>query len=388
MMISIVPAVLSIMVMMPQEAAPKAPVDGPKDFAPIITTAVERLVAMQEDPGQWPYEGVYRVGGKIPVGYRIGGTGICGEALLRAPGYASDPARVAAIGKALTFVCDGIKEPLMSPDDYDGGYDVRGWGMCYGARFLLAAQRADAIPEPMKDRAKAATEWYLAALAKLEIPQVGGWTYSRQPGRETPCPASPFMTAPCLETLFAAKAQGFAVDPAMIERALKALAGTRADQSGFVDYAGGKGVKDKADQIPGAVGRMCAVEVAMTLAGRGSPEGLERAIEAFCAHWDALEVRRAKNGTHLAPYGVAPYYFCYAHYYAAQAIALLPEDRRSKHWTAYNELLFRTRSPEGTWNDRVFPRSANYGTAMSMMTLLMQQPGAVDPARWQPVGSE
>ena len=375
----------------PAPSAPRAPVEVPKDLAPVIATAVERLVAMQEDPGQWPYEGVYRVGGKIPVGYRIGGTGICGEALLRAPGYTDDPARVAAIGKAISFVCEGIKEPLMSPDDYDGGYDVRGWGMCYGARFLLAAQRAGAVPEAMKDQAKAATEWYLAALAKLEIPQVGGWTYSRQPGRDTPCPASPFMTAPCLETLFAAKAQGYAVDPAMIERALKALAGTTAAGSGYVDYSGGKGVKDKADQIPGAVGRMCAAEVAMTLAGRGSPERLERAIEAFCAHWDALEVRRAKTGTHVAPYGVAPYYFFYAHYYAAQGIALLPDDRREKHWAVFNALLFRTRSAEGTWNDRVFPRSANFGTAMSMMALLMQQPGAPDPARWtspSTVGSE
>lgn len=375
----------------PAPSAPREPVEVPKDLAPIIATAVERLVAMQEDPGQWPYEGVYRVGGKIPVGYRIGGTGICGEALLRAPAYADDPARVAAIAKAIAFVCEGIKDPLMSPDDYDGGYDVRGWGMCYGARFLLAAQRAGAVPEAMKDQVKAATEWYLVALAKLEIPKVGGWTYSRAPGRDTPCPASPFMTAPCLETLFAAKAQGYAVDPAVIDRALKALTGSTAKGSGYVDYSGGTGVKDTADQIPGAVGRMCAAEVAMTLAGRGSTEGLERAIEAFCAHWDALEVRRAKTGTHVAPYGVAPYYFYYAHYYAAQAIALLPEDRRSKHWATFNELLFRTRSAEGTWNDRVFPRSANFGTAMSMMALLMQQPGSVEPARWAgsaPSGSE
>ena len=375
----------------PEPAAPRAPVDVPKDLAPVIATAVQRLVAMQEDPGQWPYEGVYRVGGKIPVGYRIGGTGICGEALLRAPGFGEDPARIAAVGKALEFVCEGIKEPLMSPDDYDGGYDVRGWGMCYGARFLLAAQRAEAVPEAMKARVKAATEWYLAALAKLEIPQVGGWTYSRQPGRDTPCPASPFMTAPCLETLFAARAQGYTVDAAMVDRALKALAGTTAEASGYVDYSGGKGVRDKADQIPGAVGRMCAVEVSLTLAGRGTPARLERAIEAFCAHWDALEVRRAKTGTHVAPYGVAPYYFYYAHYYAAQAIALLPEDRRARHWSVFNELLFRTRSAEGTWNDRVFPRSANFGTAMSMMALVLQQPGAAQPAAWSspaPTGSE
>lgn len=366
----------------PDVAPASAPTAVPEDLAAVMVIAANRIVAMQEDPGQWPYEGVYRVGGKIPVGYRIGGTGICAEALLTVPGYAADPARQAAVRKALEFVCDGIREPLMSPDDYDGGYDVRGWGMCYGARFLLAAQRLGAVPEPLAERVKGATEWYLAALAKLEIPKVGGWTYSRQPGRNTPCPASPFMTAPCLETLFAAKAQGYAVDGALVERALKALAGTAAESSGYVDYAGGNGIKDKPSQIPGAVGRMCAVEVAMTLAGRGTPERLERAVEAFCAHWDALEVRRAKSGTHVAPYGVAPYYFYYAHYYAAQAIALLPADRRERHWKAYNALLFRTRSAEGTWNDRVFPRSANFGTAMSAMALAMQQPGAAEPARW------
>ncbi len=356
----------------------------PSDLAPIVTTAIERIVGMQEDPGQWPYEGVYRVGGKIPVGYRIGGTGICGEALLRAPGFTEDAARVTAVAKALAFVCDGINEPLMSPDEYDGGYDVRGWGMCYGARFLLAAERAKAIPSDLAPKAKAALEWYLAALAKLEIPKVGGWNYARQPGRDTPCPASPFMTAPCLEMYFAARAQGYTVDNALIARALKALQGTAAEQSGYVDYSGGKGIKDKPDQIPGAVGRMCATEVALELAGKGSADRLERAVTAFCEHWDALEVRRAKSGTHIAPYGVAPYYFYYAHYYAAQAIALLPEGRRAKHWEAFNRLLFRTRSDEGTWNDRVFPRSANFGTAMSTMALLMQRPDAPEPARWGP----
>jgi hypothetical protein len=57
----------------------------------------------------------------------------------------------------------------------------------------------------------------------------------------------------------------------------------------------------------------------------------------------------------------------------------------------FNELLFRTRSAEGTWNDRVFPRSANFGTAMSMMALVLQQPGAAQPAAWSspaPTGSE
>ena len=39
--------------------------------ATLITAAVLQLVAIQEG-GEWPYEGVYRVGGEIPIGYRIG----------------------------------------------------------------------------------------------------------------------------------------------------------------------------------------------------------------------------------------------------------------------------------------------------------------------------
>src|SRR5262245_32393133 len=38
--------------------------------AELIQTAVIELVKMQEEGGQWPYEGVYRVSGNLPVGYR------------------------------------------------------------------------------------------------------------------------------------------------------------------------------------------------------------------------------------------------------------------------------------------------------------------------------
>ncbi len=50
----------------------------------IIDLGVEQLLEIQNEDGAWPYEGVYRVNRKIPVGYRIGGTAICCEALLYA----------------------------------------------------------------------------------------------------------------------------------------------------------------------------------------------------------------------------------------------------------------------------------------------------------------
>ena len=372
----------------PKPAAAAAQAPAPELLRQAMEAGVARLVAMQEDPGQWPYEGVYRVGGKIPVGYRIGGTAICAEALLRAPGFATDAPRKAAVERAVAFVCAGIKEPLMSPDDYDGGYDVRGWGMCYGARFLVAAVQLGAVPTAQLADAKRAAQWYLDALQSLEIPKVGGWAYARGPSKDAASPPSPFMTAPCLQTLYEARAAGFAVLPDVVDRGLKALESCAAERSGFVAYAGKTTgtTKDDPGQIPGAVGRMVATESTLFLAGRSSPERLERAVTAFCDHWDALAARRAKPGTHLPPYGVAPYYFQYAHVHAAQAIALLPAERRAPLWARFDELLFRTRADDGTWNDRVFPRSANYGTATAVMSLLYQLPAPPMPAAWKREG--
>jgi hypothetical protein len=78
---------------------------------------------------------------------------------------------------------------------------------------------------------------------------------------------------------------------------------------------------------------------------------------------------------------IAPYYFYYAHYYAAQAIELLPATERPEYRRRVQELIFRTREDDGSWNDRVFPRSAAYGTAMATMSLLM--PETEKPAEWK-----
>ena len=134
------------------------------------------------------------------------------------------------------------------------------------------------------------------------------------------------------------------------------------------------------EAVPGAVGRMLAAETTLYLAGRSSIASVRSAIDAFIVHWQWLEQRRAKTGTHMGPYNIAPYYFYYAHYHAAQAVELLPEHERGEYRRRIHDLLMSTRSPEGTWNDRVFKRTANYGTAMSMMVVMM--PNAPAPATW------
>lgn len=358
------------------DAAAAAP-PIPDTIATAVQECQKALLSMQEafadnpEKSEWPYEGVYRVGGKIPFGYRVGGTAIVAQALLEAPGFSEDPSRKEAVARATAFVTKAIHEPLLSPDPsvYKGGYDVRGWGHCYGLRYLVALERAKAIPAGQEKPVAEAIAFYLAALEATEIPQAGGWNYARSPGLETPCRSSPFMTAPCVMTLFEAKAEGHAINEQVLDRALKALENCRTE-SGYIDYASQGPARDRPDQIPGAIGRMVATESALFLAGRSDQNRLRFAVNAFLVHWPELEKRRRKNGTHEPPYAVAPYYFYYGFHHAALAIELLGERERPIYRAKLAELLFSVREEDGTWNDRVFPRSANFGTAMTMSALL------------------
>ena len=92
-----------------------APSPGSNEIPERIATSLQEgsalLLEVQEGSGgaEWPYEGVYRVRSSpgdpkalvrgrsaIPIGYRVGGTGICAQAMFQAPGYADHPKRVVA----------------------------------------------------------------------------------------------------------------------------------------------------------------------------------------------------------------------------------------------------------------------------------------------------
>lgn len=347
-----------------------------------IAVGIARLLEMQEGEGtrEWPYEGVYRVreGSEpvIPIGYRVGGTSIVAGTLMTSPGYAEDEARQAAVARGLDFVLASMEHPLMNPK-YSGGYDVRGWGHCYALWFLCRMQRLELTPAARRDDVKRAIRWYIAALEEIEIPEQGGWSYSRGPELANPSPPSAFMTAPCCQALFEARALGERVDAKVVERALDALENGLVE-SGAVTYAIGS--ENQSDRVPGAVGRMLATETTLALAGRGTPARVRAALDAFLVHWHWLDARRAQGGTHVRPYSVAPYYFYYAHYFAALAIELLPDGERAEYRERVRELLYTNRLENGTWNDRVFPRTANYGTALSVLALAMSE--VAPPARW------
>ena len=66
----------------------------------------------------------------------------------------------------------------------------------------------------------------------------------------------------------------------------------------------------------------------------------------------------------------------------AQAIEMLPLRERAEYRRHLHRLLFSVQEEDGTWNDRVFDRSAKYGTSMAVLSLLMKD--APVPARFKP----
>lgn len=318
---------------------------------------------------EWPYEGVYRervAGAKlpqIPAGYRVGGTSIGGLFLLEALPYLEEGERDEARGavqRALGFVLDSQGWPEMSAG-FSRSYDVRGWGHAYGLWFLLRARAEESLPEDLAERFDAAITAYIETLEATEIEGGGGWNYSRRSRGDAPAAASSFMTASTLITLFLAAESGFDVDADVIERALATLEASRVGDDEFAyGYTSAGGLS----KVPGTIGRSPMVEIALDLAGRGDEARLLTAVEAFFEHWDELEARRQKTGTHEGDYGIAPYYFFYAQLGAALAIERCPEKARAGLREQLTARLIQTRDAAGTWNDRVFDRSAAFGTSM------------------------
>jgi hypothetical protein len=373
------------------DAAAAAPVKFTKTPKPVdveaaTKEAIAALLRLPEgdDRDQWPYEGVYREDqGQLPVGYKVGGTAIVCLAMIAAPGYRDDAARVAAVERGVAFILKTLDVPRMQNSNV-GNYDVRGWGHIYGLTLFLELLDHKLAPAAHAAAIAEKAKWLVQALCESAIPESGGWNYAR--ARESwmspNSRASTFMTPPALQALFHAKARGYEVDDKVVDQALAALERARSEPGGYAysapaDSQNGVPAGKLAfmDQVPSSAARATACEATLLLAGRGDQERLHRAVLRFFANWDYLAERKSQLGTHVQPYGIAPYYFLYGHLYAAQAIELLDDSRygseKEELRTQMRAFLARSRDADGSWNDRQFPRSAGFGTAMAILCLWM-----------------
>ena len=326
----------------------------------LINLAARRLVGLQEDDGAWPYEGVYRVGPKsvIPVGYRVGGSSIVCSALISAR-LDNRAEADAAVAEGTRLILGELAHPLMKPSEANR-YDVRVWGHIFALDYFCRLKASGGYDE-LTELTNPWIQTLVDALVVEEVPG-GGWNYATK--RRHGC----FVTATALQALLLANEAGATVPAELFQRGAAILRKTRITknaESGAFQYSGTAGN----DTLPGSIARAPLCETTLLLLGEGDQQRLAQAIEAFHTHWDELEKRRKKTGTHMPPHGVAPYYFYFGHRYVAQAIRLLPDAEQDEAFARFVSVLLRTKDPDNTWNDRVFDRSKAYGTAMSILAL-------------------
>ena len=405
---------LALILLAPLAASPQdaeAPKD--KDVKQAVDRAVELLLASQEnyvpdspvgrvresqfdewqsgerkrldelaDPkagSEWPYEGVYRVGpdGRIPPGYRIGGTSIVCLSLFDAPGYDKDKDRKDAIARAMVFVLDTLENDPGMVAGPKRGYDVRGWGHAYALRFLLRAKELGRIKKDQIERVESMIPHLLGCLEANENPG-GGWNYANNNS------SSPFMTPSTLIALYEAKDQGYAFDPQLVERGLASLERGRTAETGSYSYSIGR--RNRSEPMAASAARSAASELVLFQAGRSDSERLKTAIDGFFANWDHLFDRKSKQGTHEGEFSIAPYYFFYGHTYTALAIEYLPKEERAKYRTMMRETLWRTLEDDGGWNDRIFPRTRSFSTAMSLIAIQAEDMPTIPEWKSAPAG--
>ncbi len=311
---------------------------------------------------EWPYEGVYRISpkGQIPSGYRVGGTAIVCEALLEAPGVGNE--RREAIERGIGFMLEMISTDEGMAPRKQSNYDVRGWGQAYALKFFLRALETDVVEKKkLRSGMEKAIPHLIGCLEMGQVPG-GGWNYA---GRGV----SPFMTGSTLLALFHAREAGYDVSTEMVESALDALEGARGES---IAYAYSGRLRNPNEAMEGACARSAIAELCLFRAGRSDVVKLRAAVDGFFTerNWKELLVRKSQQGTHVAPYSVAPYYFFFGHTYAALAAEHLPEAERAPYREKLRELLWRTIEGQGAWNDRIFPRTESYSTAMSVLALI------------------
>lgn len=332
--------------------------EPPLERTELIERAAARLVEIQDKDGAWPYEGVYRVRGEIPVGYRVGGTAIVCAALLDAP-LKDRAAADKAIRRGVELVLKELEHPLMETSTVNR-YDVRVWGHIYALDTLVRLAASGRFAD-LDEQTRTWRERLVASLREEQL-EDGGWNYANRDEHAT------FVTAPALQALMLADRHGLDVPDELMERGAKALAASRGDNGAF-SYSGVTAVMGGTEKIPGSIARNAVCESTLLMLGQGDPARIQPAIDAFHEHWDELEKRRKKSGTHEPPYGIAPYYFYYGHRYIAQAISLLPQESRASEHVRFEAVLRKTLDADHTWNDRVFERSRAFGTAMSVLAL-------------------
>ena len=316
--------------------------------------ALAYLVENQNPDGSWAsgaIEGVLDIGYAVSSFYdwQLGAHCLALLALLQAP---STPEREVALRAGVDWWL-GTRMPKRG-NDWDNDAIWAGlYGMVCG-QALSEDSRFQGAEEAAVIAAR--RDAFLDLLVRNQVP-TGGWAYYDDPiYSRRPKWATSFSTALVLPTMRRALELGVLDDPAVLRRGIRYVERCRLP-NGAYEYdlrpvprvPMGESIND----VKGSLGRIQVCQWALTVCGSDQVDHakLRTGLEEFFQHHRFLDIARMRPIPHEAYYANAGYFYFFGHYYAAEAIELLPEDEQESYHARLRPHILKTLREDGSCCD-------------------------------------
>jgi hypothetical protein len=196
----------------------------------------------------------------------------------------------------------------------------------------------------------------------------GAWSYSRRFGQNWRGNERTHSvnTGLAVWVLARAKAAGLAVDEDALAGGVKALVAMRKEPAAYTYMWPGKPNFETDDA---SIARAPLCDTALLRVGRVSRDDVRASLDVFMK----LRMELRATGKTSTPYWLPPhaytsYFFHFAYYHAAGALAELGDAQAKKDLATLRDDLLGWSEPDGTWVDDLL-LGKPYGTAAALLTL-------------------
>jgi len=314
--------------------------------------AIDWLVRTQQEDGSWGTSSIELFaedGFSVETYYawQIASHGLALMALQAAP---MGDERRACFERAIDWFC-GERLPARG-SDWDVDYS---WSALYG---FVAATRLATDPVVVGTEREEAVirrgREYWAILARNEVPS-GGWAYYDDPPyTRRPKWATSFCTALVAPAIQRGMDLGWIEDASHLARAQRVMERS-ALPNGAYSYNGSDAVPrlpvgESIDTVKGSLSRIQVCHWARRVLGDPTitDERLVWGLEQFFEHHVFLDQARMRPIPHEGHYANAGYFYLFGHYYAAECIALLPEEEQEAWHARLRPHLVKCQREDGS----------------------------------------
>ncbi|MBI4878551.1 MAG: hypothetical protein HY812_02685 [Planctomycetes bacterium] len=339
-----------------------------------LERALAFLVQSQNEDGSWAsgaVEGLLDSHYSVASFYdwQVAACALAALALLRAEETAD---RRAALERSVSWLCD--TRPPRRGSDWDNDTI---WAALYGTVLCVELARDPRFSAPeRRDAIDARGREFLAILVRNQVPAGGFGYYDDQPYSRRPKWATSFASALVIPALGEAERLGWLADARVRERTIAYVRRCRLPNGAYeydLNPIPRAPAGEHINKIEGSLGRIQVCNWALFSAGDGSVtlDMVRAGLEHLYARHRFLDVARMRPIPHEAYYANAGYFYYFGHYYAAEAINLLPAAEREALHARLRPHILKTQRRDGSMCDFLGQRYLLVAdTAFGALTLL------------------